>query len=52
MVDEDNYPHPFSNTQGTKESADDMNKEFYRPASYAKAVAYKQERSYLKKSEK
>jgi hypothetical protein len=48
MNDDDNY-RPFSHTTHTKDSAEEMNKENYRPANYAKALEYKCERSYLKK---
>jgi len=50
MNDDDNY-RPFSHTTHTKDSAEEMNKENYRPANYAKALEYKCERSYLKKQE-
>ena len=48
MNDDDNYK-PFSYPTHTKDSAEEMNQENYRPANYKKALNYKYERSYLKK---
>jgi hypothetical protein len=51
LGDEDSFGRANYQTSLTRDSADEMNKEIYRPASYAKAVGYKRERSYLKKSD-
>lgn len=38
MGDDDSNARPINQTYHSKESADDMNKELYRPATYDKAL--------------
>lgn len=51
MGDDENFGKPFNYTSLTKDSMEENNKEMYRPASYAKALEYKNNRSYIKKTE-
>jgi hypothetical protein len=48
MGDEEGFGKQFHQT---RDSVEENNKEMYRPASYAKALEYKNNRSYVKKTE-
>lgn len=51
MGDDDSFGRPYNHTTMTRDSVDENNKEMYRPASYTKALEYKNNRSYLKKTD-